>query len=445
MDREERNKSDELIRNDEARPLFVLPRPSRTLTALTTSALALPGIATPASADAPIERATASSSFSYYFEDNLSPGDFSDTTGSRQRYEVFTEQLRFDFPISKRMDLGVDFLYEEMSGASPWFVVAESGTGKPLQVMSGATIEDERIDAAVDLDFYVDSGKDTMSGGFSLERDYASFNMGLATERNFNDKNTVLNAALAFSHDWVNPTDSDGSNIRPGSDQKWSIDLFAGLSQIISRASTMQFTVNYKHSEGYLSDPYKAITDVNTSQILSDERPGSKEQVSILARYRHHFESLGGSWHGDYRFYADDWGIISHTVEMAWYQKCFEWMTIAPTLRWYTQSKADFYESILASAAAPPTRRSSDYRLSPYGALSARVKIDVELVDLFEYSPPRFLERFGVTDGFDLIASISYERYLSDGHFSVENVVESDEAPGLVNFQVVAFTLSGRF
>ena len=178
---------------------FASPRPSRTLTALASSALALPGIASSAKADAPIERATGSAAFSYYFEDNLSPSNFfEDGSGSRERYEVYTQQLRFDFPVSDRIDIGVDFLYEEMSGASPWFVNVQPGNPKPLQVMSGATIEDERIDGTIDLDYYMDNGKDTFSGGFSLERDYTSMHLGLAAERNFNDKNTVLNLSGAF-------------------------------------------------------------------------------------------------------------------------------------------------------------------------------------------------------------------------------------------------------
>ena len=446
MDGADRTKADGSKRGVSLRPAYALPRPSRTLTALTTSALALPGIATPSNADAPIERATAESSFSYYFEDNLSPGDFlDDGVGSRDRYEVYTKQLRFDLPVSERMDLGIDFLYEDMSGASPWFVVAEAGTGKPLQVMSGATIDDTRFDAAVDLDFFMDNGKDTMTSGFSLENDYSSFHLGIGAERNYNDKNTVFNTSIAFSHDWVNPTDSDGDVTRPGSDTKWAIDLFAGLSQILSRASIFQATINYKHSAGFLNDPYKLVATVGPADPrLSDERPDTREQVSILFRYRYHFEALNGSAHADYQFYADDWDMRSHTVELAWYQTFLEKFTFAPSLRWYSQSKADFYEAVLP-AGARPSERSSDFRLSPYGAVSIKGKIEVELLDLFEYDPPRFLQHVGITEGFDLIAGLSYERYLSDGDFSVRSVSESDEAPGLVNFQVIAFSLTGRF
>ena len=428
------------------KPDFALPRPSKTLTALTTSALALPGIAGSASADTPIERATAAAAFSYYNEDNLSPGKFfDDGGGSRDRYEVFTGQLRFELPVSKRVDVGVDLLYEEMSGASPWYVLPDTN-GQPLQVMSGATIDDTRFDAVVDTNFYLDRGKDTVSFGVSTEKDYLSIHGGIGTERNYNDKNTTLSVAGSFAYDWIDPTDPSFSIARPTSGEKWSIDLFGGLSQIVSRSSTVSFTVNYKHSDGYLADPYKAITLIDGnggSNIISDKRPDEKDQVSLLARYRHHFEAVTGSLHADYRFYADDWGINSHTVELAWYQNFMEWLTITPSVRWYTQGKADFYDTLLIGNR--PTHHSSDYRLSPYGAVSYKLKAEVNFPSVWQYDAPSWLRAVGITDGMDLIASVAYERYYSDGDISIRSVSESEEAPGLVRFRVVSVSLSGRF
>ena len=425
---------------------FALPRPSKTLTALTTSALALPGIAGSASADVPIERASASAAFSYYKEDNLSPGRFlKDGSGSRERFEVFTQQIRLDFPMTERTDLGIDFLYENMSGASPWFVQADPTTGKPLQVMSGATIEDERYELLADVDFYLDNGKDTLSAGFSTENDYFAINFGIAAERNLNEKNTTVSASGAFSYDWIHPTDAKQFTIRRTADEKWSVDLFVGLAQILSRSSTMQLNISYKHSDGFLSDPYKAIRTVNLNDvILSDRRPSEKDQLSILVRYRHHFEKITGSLHADARFYTDDWGVTSYTAELAWYQNFIEWLTITPSMRWYSQGKADFYDTVLP-AGARPKDRSSDFRLSPYGAVSAKIKAEVEFRDLWNHDPPPWLRAIGVSGGFDLIAAVSYERYFSDGDLGLVDVSESDEAPGLVRFHVFAASITGRF
>jgi hypothetical protein len=311
--------------------------------------------------------------------------------------------------------------------------------------MSGATINDDRIDVLADVDFYMDNGKDTISGGFSKEKDYLSINWGIGTERNYNDKNTTLSASGGFSYDWIDPTDPNFSLARPGHEEKWSVDLFAGLSQILTRASQMSLTANYKHSDGYLSDPYKAITSTGPSAtVLSDERPSGKDQLSLLVRYRYHIEPITASVHLDYRFYTDNYGTISHTAELAWYQSVFEWLTITPSVRWYSQSKADFYEAVLPEGKIP-SNRSSDYRLSPYGAVSWKLKAEVELDDIWSYDAPDWLQQVGFSNGLDLFAAISYERYYSDGDLGLSDVKESDEAPALVRFRVFAFTLTGRF
>lgn len=439
---------DHRVEADDASSRF--PRPGKTLAALTASALALTGIAGSAGADVPIQEAKAAAAFSYYREDNLSPGKFSTSAnaGSRERFEVFTTQFRFDLPLTERMDIGVDFIYEKMSGASPWYVLPDANNGKPLQVMSGATIEDQRYELSADVDYFIERGKNTGSAGFSKENDYLSINFGVARERGYNDRNTTITLAAAFAYDWLEPTDPGFSLARPSSGEKWSLDLSASLAQILSRASTMSLSVNYKHLDGYLGDPYKAITqlgvpaDIDT--ILPDIRPDQKDRVSLLARYRHHYERIAGSLHADYRFYSDDWGVTSHTVEVAWYQNFMEWLTITPSVRWYSQGKADFYDTVLPVGKIPKNH-SSDYRLSPYGAVSYKIKAEVEFVDLWQFDAPSWLQALGVTDGMDLIASVSYQRYYSDGALSIVTVSESDEAPGLLRFRVFAFSLAGRF
>ena len=430
-------------RRSESAPVLPRQKPSRGLLALTSSAPALPGIAGSASADAPIERAQAAFSASYYLEDNLSPNKFlDDGVGSRERYEIYTAQLRFDLPVAERVDLGIQLLYEEMSGASPWYVVAGT-SGELLQVMSGATIEEERPDLTLDLDYYLDAGKDTFSAGFSHEKDYFSTHFGIGAERNFNEKNTTFSASGAFSYDWIRPTDRNFTSIPRLDGEKWSLDFFVGLSQVLTRSTIGQITLNYKHSDGFLDDPYKLVS-VFGSSLSRDARPGTKDQYSLLFRVRQHFESVNASMHADYQLYSDSFDITSHTLELAWYQSVMDWLTLTPSFRYYSQSKADFYEAILP-VGPPPKRRSSDYRLSAYGAVSFRLKAEMHFEDLFRYDPPAWLQRFGFSEGIDLTAALSYERYLSDGDFALNAVDEGAEAPGLVKFQVYSLSIGGRF
>ena len=77
--------------------------------------------------------------------------------------------------------------------------------------------------------------------------------------------------------------------------------------------------------------------------------------------------------------------------------------------------------------------------------MSWKVKAEVELLNLAEYNTAPWLQAIGIADGLDLIGSISYERYFSDGNFGLVSVSEADEAPGLVRFRVIAVSLTGRF
>ena len=418
-----------------------LSAPTRRLAALTTSALALPGIAGTARADAPIERAEASAAFSYYMEEDLSDKDLFD--GDPERYEVFTGQLRFDMPVSERFDVGMTVLYEEMSGASPWYVVPSAATGRPLQVMSGATIEDQRLDLALDLDYYMENGKDTFAAGFSREKDYLSVHGSFGAERNFNDKNTTVSASAAFSYDWIEATDCGFAQSRVCFGEKWNLDLFASFSQVLTRSTIGQVTVNYKHSDGYLADPYKAIQQLGGG-LLPDRRPNEKDAVTILGRIRQHVEPLDASVHFDYSFHANTFKTTSHTFELAWYQSIGDIVTITPSVRYYSQSKAEFYDVVLPPGVTRGNQ-SSDFRLSPYGAFSTRLKVEAALEDLFRTGTATSLERFGLSGAIDLFIAVSYERYLSDGSYALTSVSDFDEAPGLVGFQIFAGTITGRF
>ena len=117
-------------------------RRSSTLRALTSGALALPGLAGSAVADAPTGRFTADYRASYYKEDDL-PSSKVTPGGETSRYEVTGHQFRVAGPVTDRIDLGLDVVYESMSGATPWDVVPDTN-GEPRQGRTGATVKGQQ-------------------------------------------------------------------------------------------------------------------------------------------------------------------------------------------------------------------------------------------------------------------------------------------------------------
>jgi hypothetical protein len=270
----------------------------------------------------------------------------------------------------------------------------------------------------------MDQGRAGLSGGVSIENDYLAFNAALDGELQFNGGNTTLLSSGALSIDRLEPTDADEFEYRPDEEHKQSYGLSFGLAQVMSQNIAMQSTVNYQHSRGYLSDPYKRV--LVAGEPIGDSRPDVRNQLSWLTRYRQHIPLTESTVHLDYRFFIDDWRMTSHTFELAWYQTIWKTLKLVPSFRYYSQSQAEFYGPYFSSETADG-HHSSDYRLSPFGALSFRVRAEA---------------------GFDTWhiqwkTAFTWERYMSSADYALGKVVIAN--PGLVDFDLFTVSLRGRF
>jgi hypothetical protein len=262
------------------------------------------------------------------------------------------------------------------------------------------------------------------SGGVSFENDYFAINGGLGGELELNEKNTTLSSGIGVSIDSIDPVDTAEFPLRPDHEKKQTYSAYAGLSQVIGRNAAMQSTLTYQLGNGFLSDPYKQALVVG--EPLADSRPDLRNQIAWLSRYRHHFSSMNASLHADYQFYWDDWRITAHTFELAWYQNLFEAFRLIPSVRYYSQGQADFYAPYYTDLRSDGNY-SSDYRLSPYGAISWRIKAETRFT----------------TWQVDWLASFSWERYLSSGSYAMQKV--STPNPGLVSYDLISVGLTTRF
>jgi len=400
------------------------------LAALTTSVLSLPGLAGNARADAPVDRVYLDISGSYYKEDNISPSEVQPGS-NRERYEIQMYQLhaKTPAPFFKNVDLDFDVVYESMSGGSPWWVERDTTSPSPkaIQVMSEPTIKDQRTDVRVAVNRYLEDGRFSGAGGASWENDYLAGYFGFDGEKHFNDKNTTASLGFTASFDTITPTDWEEFG-RVEEEEKWTFTLFGGVSQILSKVSAIQASLTYKYSSGYLTDPYKRVAD--RSGARPEARPEKRNQVTLGLGYRRHFRSVTGTLQLDYAFNVDTWDINAHTFDLRWYQDLWSWGRVIPTFRYFSQSQADFYAVFFDFIPDERQYYSSDYRLSPFGALSYGLR----------------LEGGGVIESWgDLEWSLfgSYMRYMSDGDWALGDVLVAN--PGLVNFHLFSAGISGNF
>jgi hypothetical protein len=399
-------------------------RSARALALLTSSALALiPGLAGRASAQSQENAWSAQYGYSMYSEAGLPASKV--VAGSRERYDIDTHMLKLDAPIGGHVSVGLDVAYETMTGASPWLIQPDLA-GDPVVVMTGASIEDARTDALLSLTYIGEKSRTTLSGGTSIEDDYTSINAAFGREKDFNSKSTTLSWGLGFSSDRIDPT-ATSFQPTPSKHSKKAGTFSLGLGQVIDRVSVAQTSLTLNYADGFLSDPYKLVSSGGVS--MPDHRPGTRTQLAWLTRYRRHFERVKGSLHADYQLDWDTWGVLANVLELGWHQELFEFLHLSPSIRYYSQSGADFYAPYFAPGLTPDQAASSDYRLSPYGALSFKLRADVSLGQLLGLRAARL--------------AVQYENYRSGEEFALGKV--GTENPALVDFSVLMVTLKTGF
>jgi len=305
--------------------------------------------------------------FNDYDEDGYAPRP---VIGSPERYGVISQQFQLATPVGADAALNATATHEVMSGSSPWYVLPGPGN-KPIQVMSGATIRDHRNAVSASWTQGTgSSGGTTYSASYSAERDYHATAVGI-------ERSIPLSAALtlgvggSFSHDLIDPTDAQLYG-RVEHAQKNTASLFGSLAWIIDRSSVLQTGIQINSEHGFLSDPYKLVT-VGEGTI-HDLRPGQRDAVAWLVRYRHAFAAPDASLHLDFRYAQDSWGVTSQTLEAAWYQPLPARWQLVPALRYYSQHEARFYAPFFSD----PTVHNfytSDYRLGTFGAFSASLNL----------------------------------------------------------------------
>jgi len=324
--------------------------------------------------------------------------------GSEERYEIDIYQFYLLTPLGRNWSFAFNTSREIMSGASPRSTV-EGLDGNPALIMSGATIRESRTEVSAATSRYFQNGSVGVGLSHSEENDYEADAIVLSGEWDFSQKLSTLAVGMSYSRDVIEPTDALLFD-RVEKEDKRSRSFTIGWTQVLNKSSVLQSGISLMKHDGYLADPYK----------LRDVRPDERLEWTVSLRYRKYLEKVSGAWHLDYRYYSDDFGVDSHTLETAWYQNLGSRFQLVPSVRYYTQREADFYLPIDDFTLPLTVDQSSDYRLSAFGAYTFGLK--------------------GVVNHNDWAVTISIDRYISREKYGLWNA--EFEHPALLNFTLAS-------
>ncbi|MBI3775238.1 MAG: DUF3570 domain-containing protein, partial [Gammaproteobacteria bacterium] len=303
----------------------------------------------------------------------------------QNRVDVVEPVLQIKKEIGEGEFVTVKFVYDAMSGATP-NGAAPTSTTQTFSSPSGesryttaarqlplVSFTDAR--AAVSVDWELPLSRTLRSQynvNFSRETDYSSMGASGSLLWDVNSKLTTLTAGVAANLDQVKPTGGMPTELSPvmmtpaptnrvttreiedggegggsggGSKTKNAYDILMGVTQVLTRRTLMQLNYSYGKSSGYLTDPYKIVSVVNSSGVtqsyLHEKRPDTRTRNTLYWKTVYHLPE--DVVHVSYRYYWDDWDIKSSTVDLTYRLQLGTHFYLEPHYRYYTQTAANFF------------------------------------------------------------------------------------------------------
>jgi hypothetical protein len=225
---------------------------------------------------------------------------------------------------------------------------------------SASPYEDERRQSSLSADFLL--GKSTYSIGYtkSDESDYLAKTLFFGVSHDMFGDLTTISFNFSEGHNDVfrNVKIDDVKVNDPTFHEKMEQKSYSvGLSQIITKNLILSGQFEVITNEGFLRSPYRSVRFFIDpfNQGREDEKypnTRSSNAASIRAKY---FLPYRAAIDGMYRFYTDTWGVVGHTAELGYVHPLDSafiggnW-TFEGRARYYTQTKADFYQDIFPRA-----------------------------------------------------------------------------------------------
>ena len=329
--------------------------------------------------------------FSYYSQD----GPNAAVTGGEGTEELTdaTSTLVLRMPLNDDDILTIDAGVSAYTSASSSNLNPFDGQGvaNPFDASSGASRTDLLAYFSPTYSHSTDDRNQIWSAKayVSAEYDYFSLGFGGSYTRLFNEKNTEISlSGQVYLDSWNSqyPIELRGgfTGAAPGYNPNFtpfenegrnSYSLSLGITQILSQRLQGSIALDIVLQNGLLSTPFQRVyfADVDDFfledfQLADDveQLPDSRFKIPLGLRLNYYLNDFA-IVRTYYRFYYDDWGIISHTANVEVPLKLSNRFTLYPSYRFYSQTAADyFFEK--EQAVSTLDFYTSDFDLSKYSA-----------------------------------------------------------------------------
>jgi len=204
----------------------------------------------------------------------------------------------------------------------------------------------------------------TLGYTHSGENDWQSHAVELGYSHDLAHKNAKLSIGYGFTRNDV------GRAHDPTFERRLDVQgAQLGLAQVAGKKTLVTVAYTLAYASGYQGSPYRFITSAAFS--APESPPEARTRHALTARVLHVI-GRANTLDAQYRFYLDDWGIMSHTLELAFTRELATAWSLRVRARGYRQREASFYQE---TYAMPMRYMTEDRELSTFWDAMAGLKL----------------------------------------------------------------------
>jgi Protein of unknown function (DUF3570) len=203
-----------------------------------------------------------------------------------------------------------------------------------------------------------------LNASFSKEFDYTSFGIGASFNKKSKNNNREFGikaqayldkVSLVYPNELIPAATTSGASSSHGESRypKTSRNTFSSslsYSQVVNKNFQLMFLLDLVSQNGYLSLPFHRVYFKDGSVHL-ENLPNTRFKIPVGLRANYFL--------GDkiilrtfYRYYKDDWGLNSHTIDLETAIKITPFFSVTPFYRFYNQTAIKYYAAYKLHTAA---------------------------------------------------------------------------------------------
>jgi Protein of unknown function (DUF3570) len=214
----------------------------------------------------------------------------------------------------------------------------------------------------------------SMNGGLHVEEPFRSWHGGLGATRALAGGDTVVSANAIEVFDWFDRFDITGH--RHGRTERSNTTASLGVTQIVTPTTVVGVNYGVTVQRGELGNTWNSVP-LAAGDRGAELLPGERVRHAVVARAAQ-FLPWNGALRLSYRFYADDWGLVAHSIEGQLMQRLSPSVYVGALYRFHTQTGVDFFTALAAPGA---TLRTADSDLAPLDShtIGGKIVVDVPM------------------------------------------------------------------